>query len=75
MPDGARRHLHANKLRPCTARAQSVLLGRDKEFGRVSALSMVNSNSLPSRPVNQTAISHLTSRVIENTRRVLRMFR
>ena len=26
MPDGARRHLHASKLRQCTAHAQSVVL-------------------------------------------------
>jgi len=61
MPDGARRHLYANKLRLCTARAQSVLLHRDKEFGRVLALPMVNSDSLPSKRKNQTAISHLAN--------------
>jgi len=61
MSDGARRHLHANKLRPCTARAQYVLLDRDKKFGRVLALPMVNSDSLPSKRVNKTAISHLTN--------------
>jgi hypothetical protein len=60
MPDGARRHLHANKLRPCTARAQSVILDRDREFGRVLALPMSNSDMLPSQRINQTVISHLT---------------
>ena len=60
MPDGARRHLHANKLRPCTARVQSVILDRDKEFGRVLALPVVNSNLLPSKRINQAAISHPT---------------
>lgn len=61
MPDGARRHLHANKLRPCTAKAQSVILDRDKEFGNISALPKASSNSLPSERIDPTALSHLSS--------------
>jgi hypothetical protein len=60
MPDGARRHLHVNKLRPCTALAHSVVLEQDKEFGRVLSLPVIDSELLPSQKVDKSYLSHLS---------------
>jgi len=60
MPDGARRNLHANKMRPCAALAQYAVLDRDREFGRVLALPIANNDELPSQRIDRGRIAHLT---------------
>jgi hypothetical protein len=61
MPDGARRHLHANKLRPLTAAAQSVILGQDTDFGDVPAVPVKSKEALPSERIDRLCLTHLTA--------------
>lgn len=60
MPDGARRHLQANKLRPYAVYAQSVIMDKDRDFGRVLSLPVVSSDLLPSQKIDCRSLSHLT---------------
>ena len=60
MPDGARRHLHVNKLRPVTASVHAVILEQDREFGDVVSLPAPCTDVLPSQKVDLTGLSHLS---------------
>jgi len=62
MPDGSRRHFHANKLRRFLVRAQTcgVLDDSDREFGEIStAPSMVSETRKPSERIDPQKLEHL----------------
>jgi hypothetical protein len=60
MPNGARRHIHASKLRPYVVAVNSVVLDEDKEFGRMIAMPAHGSDLLPSQKVTIISLSHLS---------------
>ena len=66
MPDGSRRHFHANKLRPYVTRVSNVgvINDSDFEFGDVSTLphaaDTLDDHSKPSEKLPPEKIAHLT---------------
>jgi hypothetical protein len=61
MEDGARRHIHVNKLRPYIARVNAVVCEDDVDFGRVLALPYpADKRLLPSDKVDIKCIAHLS---------------
>jgi hypothetical protein len=64
MEDGARRHIHINKLRPFLARVNAVMRECDVDFGRVvTAPDLVDDpgdSLLPSQKIDLNRLAHLT---------------
>jgi hypothetical protein len=62
LPNGARRHVHVNKLRPFIARVNAVICESDVDFGRVVAAPQVSSHDgvLPSQRIDSASINHLS---------------
>jgi hypothetical protein len=63
LPNGARSHVHINKLRPFIADVQTVMYDRDVEFGRVVAAPACDSSDevvdlMPSQIIKWACISH-----------------
>jgi len=65
MPNGARRHLHANKIRKFIARTNSIGIVRetDVDFGPIeTAPTDIVSDELPSQRIDRASLSHLDAR-------------
>jgi len=62
MPNGSRRHLHANKLRKLTVPTLhvGVISESDAEFGEVLAVPPDKTASLPSERIDLNSLSHLS---------------
>ena len=62
MPNGARRHLHANKLRKLITHVDTigVIHEKDSEFGDIHVISTESeSDELPSKCIDPAVIAHL----------------
>ena len=60
LPNGARAHIHIDKIRPFTARVQAVIFEQDKEFGQIETMPPDSkAEKLPSQRVERGSISHL----------------
>jgi len=64
MPDGSRRQLHANKLRPFVARVQhiGIIKEQDRDFGVVEHVPISadkQTESLPSQRITSDKLQHL----------------
>ena len=71
MPDGRRKHYHANKLRPFVVRVQSlgIIQEEDEDFGEVRATPPLSDSGLkPSQKLDPQILAHLT---IEQRREIV----
>jgi hypothetical protein len=64
MPDGSRKHFHANKLRPFVARVHSlgVIQEEDEAFGEIISTPYLQDSGLkPSQKIDSETVAHLNS--------------
>jgi hypothetical protein len=79
LPNGARRHVHINNLRPFIARVQSVTYDSDVDFGHVVAAPTSDNRGevvvlMPSQIIERACMSHLTNEQQEQLLQLLDRF-
>jgi hypothetical protein len=61
LPNGGRRQIHANHLRPFTIRVNSVIASNDQDFGDIVSVPCDDGNDqLPSTLIDKKCIEHLS---------------
>jgi len=62
MPNGSRRHLHANRMRKLVLHSYNVGIVNDSdvEFGRISVAPTETKQVLPSELIDKGTFDHLT---------------
>ena len=76
LSNGARAHIHIDKIRPFIARAQAIIFEQDKEFGDIHAMPPdAETENLPSHRIDKADIDHLSETDQQTLRNLLDEFR